>query len=321
MPYSKLTIVQGNELIEGAYKVSLDEFRLLNLVLSKVDSKERQPNKPYVITVQDFQSVYGLSHNNGHTKLRDSAKGLLRKPIVVYRHDEKTGRLKGTERPWFSFIEYDVIDGDAAVSLIFSEFVRPYIYELKKNFTSVIFRNVSALDTAFSIRLYYWLAKPKKLFKSTRNGTTSVKLDIDWIKQRAGLEGKYDDYRIFRRKLIEPAINKINAETDITVTFEPLLKGKRVTGIEFIYVDEKVKTKPSRNRLPRRPHVTKESHAEGLWARECLDIMSKYELELCDAGYVLEVGDLRKMQNWYKIIGDDLAIEEIEAEITKRISK
>ena len=321
MPDSKLTIVQGNDLIEGAYKINLDEFRLLNLALSKVDSKGEQPSKPYVISVQDFQNTYKLSHNNGHARLRDSAKGLLRKPIVIYRTDTKTGRLKGVERPWFSLIEYDVVDGDASVSLIFSEFVRPYLYELKKNFTSVIFKNISALDTAFSIRLYYWLAKPKRLIRNSRNGTTSVQLDIDWMKQRAGIENKYDDYRIFRRKLIEPAVERINSETDITVAFESIKTGKKVTGIEFIYIDEKGRTKPKRQRLPRRPHVNKGSHAEGLWARDCIKIMSSYELDLADVGYKLEVDDLRKMQSWYKIIGDEFAIKEIEEEIFKRIKK
>ncbi len=47
MERKNLTIVQGNELLEGAYSVTLDEMRLLNLALAQIDSKKPQPETLY----------------------------------------------------------------------------------------------------------------------------------------------------------------------------------------------------------------------------------------------------------------------------------
>lgn len=312
-----LTVVQGNDLIEGTHKVSIDEYRLLNLALSKVDSVNPQPNQPYVLTTNDFQEVYGASHKT-HEKLKSAARLLMKKPIITYQTDHKTKKSKTVEIAWFSMIKYD----NSAVELYFSEFVRPYLYELKKNFTSVMFKNLAKLDTPFSIRLYLWLSKFRNFKKNkTVNGTIYTDIQLDWMRERGGLENKYTDYRILRRRLIEPAIEKINKNTDISVSFDAIKQGRTIVGIRFFYILEGLtKVKPVRKRLPRRPHVKHGSDAEGKWARECINLMSEYDLELVDAGYKLEVGDLRKLQSWYAIIGDKFAIDEIEQEISGRLN-
>ena len=312
------TVVQGDELIEGAYKITIDEFRLLNLALSKIDSVDIQPNHPYVITADDFQKAYGINTRYVNPKLKESARSLLRKPITLFTYNAKKGKVVGSERPWFSLIEFDP-DTESSVNLYFSEFVRPYLYELKKNFTQIKFHYLAALDTSFSVRLYMWLCQARR---KANKDVTSVTLNIDWIKNRAGLIGKYDDYRILRRKLIEPAIEKINANTDLSVIFEPIRTGKLTTDIAFHFVDEKESkgtlSRPVRQRLPRRPKVVTGSSAEGEWARKCITVMNDYDLELINHGYQLSVDDLKKLQKWYLIIGDNFSANDVKKEIEAR---
>lgn len=316
----KLTIVQGNDLLEGAYRISIDEFRLLNIALTKVDSRESQPDHSYLITPQEFKEVYGL--NNPHSKLKEAAIGLLKKPITLFHYDEKKGKVMGTVRPWFSLIEYDAGDAGSSVKLYFSEYVRPYLYELKKNFTSVTFKNVAALDTAFAVRLYYWLSKAKNLKSHNKGELTEVELNLDWMKNRAGLEGKYEDFRICRRRLIQPAVDSINRETDLSVMFEPVKDGKKVVAIKFIYLNQELKFAPTkRERLPRRPKVKKGTHEEGLWARECINIMTNHKSNLEQIGERLPLSDCRKLLNWYKIIGDSFSAKDVEKEINERKRK
>ena len=312
------TVFQGSELIEGAYKISIDEFRLLNLALSKIDSKEIKPNHPYVITSEDFQKAYGINTKYVNAKLKESARSLLRKPITLFTYNKKIGKVIGSERPWFSLIEFDP-DTENSVNLYFSEFVSPYLYELKKNVTQLKFHYLAALDTSFSVRLYMWLCQVKR---KAHKDVTTVTLNIDWIKNRAGLIGKYDDYRILRRKLIEPAIEKINAHTDLFVTFEPIRTGKLTTDIAFHFVDEKESkgslSRPVRQRLPRRPKVVAGSSAEGEWARKCIIIMNDYDLDLVNHGYQLPVDDLKNLQKWYLIIGDNFSANDVKKEIESR---
>lgn len=310
-------IVQGNILLEASYKISLDEYRLLNLALSQVDSMNPKPDTPYEITPENYRDAYGINPKHMHTKIKDAASGLLRKPITLYH--EKNGRIMKTERPWFSIIEYDTSDDDRKVVLEFSKYVCPYLYELKRDFTSVNFEDVAKLDTSFSVRLYLWLSRARLLHKTKKGDVTIVTLEIDWMKERAGLSTKYSDFRIFRRKLIEPSIERINRNTELSVTFSTDLKAGKANSITFSYIIERgALSKAKRERLPRRPKVTAGSHAEGVWAQKCISIMTDYELELLNEGKPLPLGDLKKLSNWYAITGDGFAKQEVDLEIAER---
>lgn len=311
------SIVQGNMLLEASYKLAIDEYRLLNLALSKVDTKSPQPDVPYEISPEDFKDAYGINTDTKHVRLKEAASGLLRKPITLYH--EKNGKIIKTERPWFSIVEYDISDDDRKVRLEFSKYVCPYLYDLKREFTMVKFEDVARLDTSFSVRLYLWLSKARMLQNAKKGEVTEVTLDIDWMKERAGLANKYADFRIFRRKMIEPSIERINRETDLSVTFSVETRAGRAKAIKFSYVIERgTLSKPSRARLPRRPKVLAGSHEEGVWARKCISVMTNYESDLMDYGEKLPLGDLRKLHNWYEIVGDKSLAGEVKAEIDKR---
>ncbi|MOA29118.1 Initiator Replication protein [compost metagenome] len=127
------------------------------------------------------------------------------------------------------------------------------------------------------------------------------------MREKANLQGKYQDYRDFRQKLLQPSLDRINASTDISVIWEPVKIGRSVHAIKFTYVDESVPeaVKPMRPRLPRRPHVTTGAAAEGEWARKCIALLTQYmaQLEAYDPNEKVSVPDLRKLAGWYKKVG------------------
>ncbi|WP_336417760.1 replication initiation protein [Escherichia coli] len=142
------------------------------------------------------------------------------------------------------------------------------------------------------------------------------------MREKAYLLGKYKDYRDFRQKLLQPSIDRINAATDISVIWEPVKTGRSVTAIRFAYVDESTPevVKPVRPRLPRRPHVTAGSAAEGEWARKCIQVLTNYRNSLLDYDdqAKLTVPDLRKLAGWYKTIGHSALEKSALKEISLR---
>ena len=119
MDIKSRSIVQSNMLLEASYKINIDEYRLINLALSKIDSKGQQPDEPYEITPDDFCDAYGLNRRNVNVKLKEAASGLLRKPITLYF--ERDGKLFKNERPWFSIIEYCMDENERKVKIEFSK--------------------------------------------------------------------------------------------------------------------------------------------------------------------------------------------------------
>ncbi|MBS0969520.1 replication initiation protein [Chimaeribacter arupi] len=323
----KLYVTQDNKLLEGAYSATLDEMRLLYLALVQIDSKKVQPDGLYTLYPADFEKMFGVHPSHTHQQLKKAADSLGSKPIITYEWDEKKKRLDKVKRFWFSSIRYDASDNTADVTIRFSPDVVPYLYDLKKEFTQVDFEHVSRLDTPFAFRLYSWLVKFRNLARNSRqNGIIETDpFEIDWMKERTGLVGKYEEYRFFKRDVLVPAIERINANTDISVSWQPVKVGRSVTAIKFFYVIESGQraAKPLRPRLPRRPHAVAGSDLEGKWARRCISLMKEYrqKLEAFDASEKITLADLRKWLDWYTIIGDAANIKLLQAEIKKRSTR
>lgn len=325
MELNKLTVVQGNDLLEGAYSVTLDEMRLLNLALAQIDSRKPQPDTLYRLFPQDYQRIYGVNPTSSHRQLREAAESLMKKPVTIYKPDVKTGKIRTVQLSWFSRLEYVSSDDHSAVVLRFGQDVAPYLYELKESFTKLNFTNIAKLDTPFSVRLYGWLIKAKNLYGRRSSKAVEVTLDLGWMREKAGLVGKYEDYRDFRQKLLEPTINRINANTDISVVWEPIKSGRTIVAIKFAYMDESSPeaSKPLRPRLPRRPRAVAGSDLEGEWARSCIEIFEEYRARLLayDKAEKATLPDLRKLASWYKIVGDKVAQKAVMAEVNTRTKR
>lgn len=323
----KLYVTQDNKLLEGAYSATLDEMRLLYLALVQIDSKKSQPDGLYTLYPADFEKMFGVHPSHTHQQLKRAADSLGSKPIVTYEWDEKKKRLDKVKRFWFSSIRYDASDNTADVTIRFSPDVVPYLYDLKREFTQVDFEHVSRLDTPFAFRLYSWLVKFRKLTRNSRDQgiIETDPFEIDWMKERTGLVGKYEEYRFFKRDVLVPAIERINANTDISVDWEPVKSGRSVKAIKFFYVIESSTStaKPLRPRLPRRPHVLAGSDLEGKWARRCIGLMDEYrtKLEAYDPTEKIALADLRKWLDWYGIIGDVANMTRLKDEIKVRSNR
>lgn len=315
----KLTVVHSNELIEASYSLKIDEMRLLNLALTKIDS--RGPNPGTIdLYPQEFEDMFSIK-NNVWRCMSNAIDSIMKNPVSIIKPDSE-GVLKKTNLAWLVESTYGVYeDQGAKLSIEFSPKITPYLFELKEKFTSINFEYASRLTTPFSYRLYSWLMEAKNLKNAKKGETICVELEIEWMKIRAGLTGNYEIWGKFKDKVIQPAIDHINTKTDISVSWSPILKGRSTHSIEFTYSLQKAKeTKPLRPRLFRRPKVVAGSHAEGEWMRKNLRLLIAYEIELqnFDPLAKIEMADLKKMSAYSKKLGDILSHEQYEKQIIDR---
>lgn len=315
-----LTVVQANELVEASYSLSMNEMRLIALACTKFNSKSDSPEKVGVIRIDinEFINAYGVENKNIYSDLRDAVRSVMRKPIKLY--NEQTEMFE--EYAWLTKNAYSKTDG-SHVLMQFSPAIEPYLFELKKRFTSINFRYAAKLNTPFSFRLYQWLYKAKNLNSSKSGDVVTVQLEIDWMKSQAALNGAYDRWEAFNRKVLTPAIERINVNTDLSVIYEPIKTGRKVTAVKFSYVVESSAVKkPLRPRLFRRPKVVKGSHEEGVWMRKNLALLLGYESKLkkYDPEAKLSLPDLRKMAEYASIAEPELQ-QRLKKEIEERTTK
>lgn len=311
----KPMIVQSNDLVEASYNLSIDEMRLLSFVASKIDSKKKNIGE-IKVSSSEFSNVFSLSKANVHRNLINSVKTLANKSVTMQLDNKRNIVL-----PWLAMGIYDRQPNEGSYVIVaFSQYIEPYLFELKDKFTAINFEYASKLTTPFSYRLYQWLIKAKHLNSAKDCGSIKVVLDLEWMKKQAGLDGLYERWVNFRDRMIEPAIEQINSKTEISVIWKPIKQGKAVKSVQFNYlIETAIFAKPMRPRLHRRPKVLKHSHEEGVWMRKNLSLLLDYEIKLkCyDDKDKMALGDLRKMKDYASIF--DSALERrLEKEISER---
>ena len=219
----KLVVTQANRLIEASYTMSLEEKRVVLLMVSLV-RKEDRDFQTYRIPITDIRDYLGLRTNKLYDDIKRVADVLLSR--VLHIPEEGGGWLKVG---WVASARY-VPKGrqgaeTACLDLCFSPEMKPYLLELKAHFANFMLRNVAGLRSFYSIRLYELLASRRRLRTTT--------LAVGDLRRMLKAERKYANFKDFRARVILTAQSELELRTDLAFEFEETRRGRKVTDITF----------------------------------------------------------------------------------------
>lgn len=220
-------VVKDNQLIQNVTRrkstLTVLEQKAIGYILSLIkppDNATSQPIYEYTFDIRHFCRVCGIDYNNG--KNYQNIKNVLCKLASNGFWIEVTG----DKEIYFQWIVTPEINkGSGKITIEIPKKIMPYLYGLQEKFTEYELFQILALKSAHSIALY-------EMMKSYAY-QKKVILDITEIKYFLGIEKKYAEYKAFRRKIIEPAIEEINEFTDLEVNWCPIRDGRFYTKIEF----------------------------------------------------------------------------------------
>ncbi len=297
-------IVFANKLLHAGYSLDINEQRLINLALSKINSKKSNPGK-IVIYPTEYAKCFGLSKHSVYEQLSAAAESLRDKSVSILDDSGQSLSI-----PWVSSAKYEKLKNQGSfINIEFSKEIEPYIFNIEGNFTELFFHNTVKLNTLASFRLYGLLNEVRNYKNYKRRGSVVMNLQLPEMKKKLFLSESYEAWRDFKNRVLLPAIEKINAHTDLCVTFQPKKMGNCITAIEFSYIPQSDGQHIARPRLARRPKVKKGSHEEGVWARVNLNRLGGYELSNQNENptFRLAKADIRRCVEYAKILGDDKA--------------
>ncbi len=216
---NNLSVYKSNDLIDASYQLSSQAQKLVLACLAKLDSRA-DISKEISISACEFAELMGIPLKNAHRDLYKAADSLFDAEITL-KVDGKISRLRWVQE------SVERHEGEGAVTLIWSDKVVQYISQLQSRFTGYKLRNISLLQSSHSIRIYELLMR----FKNT--GQRSIEL-IDF-KYALGIADKYALYKDLNKWVIKPALKELNERSDLTISFEPIKKGRKVTGLAFSF--------------------------------------------------------------------------------------
>ena len=153
-PGSRKNVTKSNDLVMAAYKLTLNEQRLLLAAISQIDPRKPMP-RPISITAQDFSEQYGIPLKHAYEALKEATSALYERDIKTF-----DGRYKSRFR-WVDRVDY--LDGGGETKLFFTVHVQPYLVHLNQRFTTYELKRIADLTSTHSIRLFELLQQ----FRST----------------------------------------------------------------------------------------------------------------------------------------------------------
>lgn len=213
-------VTQSNNLIEARHKKPLTA-REQKIVLAMVGMIQPSDEdfKDYRISVKSFSEMLGLKGSVKYTQMKGIAENLMSKTIEIPKKDG--GWILAN---WISSAEYK--EGEGIIELSFSPKLKPYMLQLKNQFTSYRLSNILNLNSTYSIRLYELIKKWQHLGK--------WECSVEDLRGKLGVGEKiYPRYANLKARVLAPAIAEVNEKTDLFIRFNEIKSGRSVKQIEF----------------------------------------------------------------------------------------
>ena len=219
-------IVKSNAFVGASYGLGVVEQRLILLAILKAretDSVSEAIGKMLTIHASDYMMHFAVDRATAYKCLENAVNGLYESE---YRFIEilPNGERKTHRERFVSGVTYS--EGLGLVQLKFTPETIPLVIGLSENFTKYEIGQVSKLSSQYALRLYEILAQWRTKGKCM--------LKLAELRFKFGLlDGEYPRMDNFKKRVLDIAVSEINANTDITTSYEQHKQGRKIIGFTF----------------------------------------------------------------------------------------
>jgi len=228
-------------------KLTINDLKLLKAILSKVKHNDSLFEDYYVIDYGTLD-LAGVTNRRRYHEVEKSLIKLMNTFVTIRKEDRERfddpllNKLKGDRKLGLIRNDWTFEKKSMQICISIPEILKPFFLELAdKEYTIYALRNISKFTKINELKLYELFSKWKNrgFFNITLENLRKY-LEID--------DNTYPKYANFKKRILSSSIEKINATTNLDVTFRELnisgdiIKkpgpGNRVHSIEFVIMDK-----------------------------------------------------------------------------------
>lgn len=201
-------VVKGNDIIQKSrFSLSSQQQKILLSMISMIKPDDSAV-KTYSFEIQEFCRLCNIDWSNGgnYIAIKQALYGIDKQVMWIKEPEKK----RDTRLRWLNELYID--EGSGEIVFSFHKDMFPYLLDLREKYTQYNLINVLPMRSKYAIRLY-------ELLKSYE-GMRSITLTLEVLKARLDAEN-YINFKDFRRRVLEKAVEEINTYADIEVRFEP----------------------------------------------------------------------------------------------------
>ncbi len=219
---SNKLVCQHNELTSARYNLTAVQKDIVYLLLSQI-KRDDEPDKVYRFHLSSLASKNRKRVDI--VKIKNSISELLERKIEIKK---PTGLL--VFPAIFSSIEY--IQSNSIIEMKIDSKLRPYLINLKNNFTTFWSGTALNIKSMHAKRIYEMLSQYKD--------TGFMKISLMDLKNRLYLidirtqKESYPRWERFKERILERSRKELEeVAADIKFTYKPIKEGKKCIAIEF----------------------------------------------------------------------------------------
>jgi plasmid replication initiation protein len=225
---SPVEVRQHNAITTARYEMTACEMDIVFALLSKLTNKDK-PGTMYRVQIKELELLTGRQWQ--YKQLLESTEQLNSR---VYHIEDKSKLL---QVGLLASAEY--LKGQGVIELEVSEKMRPYLIDLKNNFTSFRLQAAFSLTSKFAKRIYQLASQWKDVGETKTFTLDEFKFMLN-LKDPKGKEPEqYTQISTLQRDVLKVAVTQINERTDLTISYELLKKGRAYHSVKF-YVNAQV---------------------------------------------------------------------------------
>lgn len=245
---NELMIRKDNKIVQKTInKFTYKQNQLMAILLGKYIDLTTNECLDTSITINEIIEILGVTDcKDSYESLRKAINKFSENNSIGCLEQNKKGKWEYVWRPFFKEIRLN----ETECVFTWNDLMKPYLIELKSNYTQYMVGDYLKLKSVYSQNLYERL---KSIENYESNYHKKPFITVDEIRQIMQTDGRkaYDRWGAFKQLVLDKAINEINEVTDLNIEYETIKRGRNVKGLEFDIKRKKWNyTKQQKDTLP-----------------------------------------------------------------------
>ena len=221
--FSEKSVTKSNELIQKSrFELNWQEQRIVLFLISQISPYDQEFNQ-YEFRISDFCRYCGIDPQQGknYRNIKETVKALADKSLWIKLENGKWTLLRWIEKPYLD-------EKRGTISVRMDVDMKPYLLNLKKNFTTYELIFTLRFRSKYSQRLYEYI---QSIHYHELEEYRQV-ITLEDLRRILGAEN-YTSYQDFKNRVLNKAIEEINQFSDKNVSYTPVKKGRTVIAVSM----------------------------------------------------------------------------------------
>ncbi|AOR25035.1 replication initiation protein [Clostridium taeniosporum] len=221
----EMILFKPNPIIEGVFGNSnIRDFNVFNKILCDLQIQKANNEFMAIVSLEEIKKIINDVNISAPEKVQNYLNNNFREKTITWTYKDliiSVGLINSTVFDKTN-MTYKITVDKEIVNLILN------YDELKTGYTPLNLKLNS--KSFYATRIYEYLRK----WSGNKN---TLRIGLYKLKELLSLEGRYNTYKDFRKRVLDPSMEEINKKFNMEISFTPIKVGNKTTAIEFNFTD------------------------------------------------------------------------------------